>query len=99
MGGGRCGATVNENAVGPKVNPFHELYWQQFPEEKPKDGEKKAGKEKGKKRRKNSSKGLATHPVRARVVMLLVDPASSEASRRRSSAKAVLFVSPRAFGG
>lgn len=21
---------VNENAVGPKVNPFKELYWQQF---------------------------------------------------------------------
>ena len=21
---------VNENAVGPKVNPFRELYWKQF---------------------------------------------------------------------
>ena len=35
----------NEDLDGPKVNPFHELYWQQFPEEKPKEGEKKGAKE------------------------------------------------------
>lgn len=27
---------VNENAVGPAVNPFKERYWRQFPEERPK---------------------------------------------------------------
>jgi len=27
---------VNEDAVGPKVNPFKERYWQQFPDERPK---------------------------------------------------------------
>lgn len=27
---------VNEDAVGPKVNPFHERYWEQFPDERPK---------------------------------------------------------------
>ena len=26
---------VNEEAVGPTVNPFKELYWQQFPDERP----------------------------------------------------------------
>jgi arylsulfatase len=26
---------VNEAAIGPKVNPFHERYWRQFPDEKP----------------------------------------------------------------
>jgi arylsulfatase len=26
---------VNENAKGPEVNPFKELYWRQFPDEKP----------------------------------------------------------------
>jgi arylsulfatase len=31
---------VNEDAVGPAVNPFHAAYWEQFPEEKPKDGAK-----------------------------------------------------------
>jgi len=25
----------NEDAVGPAVNPFHELYWEQFPDERP----------------------------------------------------------------
>jgi arylsulfatase len=28
---------VNEDAVGPKVNPFKARYWEQFPEERPKD--------------------------------------------------------------
>jgi arylsulfatase len=28
---------VNEDAVGPKVNPFKERYWQQFPDERPKE--------------------------------------------------------------
>jgi arylsulfatase A-like enzyme len=28
---------VNENAVGPAVNPFKERYWRQFPEERPKE--------------------------------------------------------------
>lgn len=27
---------VNEDAVGPKVNPFKERYWKQFPDEQPK---------------------------------------------------------------
>jgi arylsulfatase A-like enzyme len=26
---------VNEDVVGPEVNPFHERYWAQFPEERP----------------------------------------------------------------
>jgi arylsulfatase len=29
---------VNENAVGPAVNPFRALYWEQFPEEAPPPG-------------------------------------------------------------
>ena len=43
---------VNEDLDGPKVNPFHELYWQQYPEEKnaaeanPKPKEKAKGKKK-----------------------------------------------------
>jgi arylsulfatase len=32
----------NENAVGPAVNPFHELYWKQFPAERPKAASPKA---------------------------------------------------------
>jgi len=43
---------VNEDLDGPKVNPFHELYWKQFPDEKPqgktKDDEKPKGKGKKK---------------------------------------------------
>jgi arylsulfatase len=27
---------VNEKAEGPNVNPFKELYWRQFPDERPK---------------------------------------------------------------
>lgn len=28
---------VNEAAIGPKINPFKELYWKQFPNERPAD--------------------------------------------------------------
>ena len=31
------GDLVNENAVGPKVNPFKERYWRQFPDERPQE--------------------------------------------------------------
>lgn len=31
------GDLVNEDAVGPQVNPFKERYWRQFPDERPKD--------------------------------------------------------------
>jgi hypothetical protein len=34
---------VNENVEGPAVNPFHEAYWEQFPDERPKDGGRKPG--------------------------------------------------------
>ena len=39
---------VNEDLDGPKVNPFHELYWKQFPDEKGEGDEKP--KQKGKKK-------------------------------------------------
>ena len=31
------GDLVNEEAIGPKINPFKERYWQQFPDERPKE--------------------------------------------------------------
>ena len=40
----------NEDLDGPKVNPFHELYWKQFPQERGNKGNKNDEKPKGKKK-------------------------------------------------